>query len=447
MRNKILKIGIIIILICSIVWLPIPTVYASLVNNAREESGDRPPPPVPPDEPSQPIDTPEPVVDDTIRIEIPYFSTIEGNVYEDMSFYGGTIPNQGIREILVQLCDSGGNTIGITRTDENGHYSFSPAPGTYTTKFLYGKLEGDTNAERTQQILKYNGHDYYVSELPGTQQYVVNNAITEEITITGRGCAQVFLLIDCSYGMRTTPVTINGITKSRLEVVVDSAKRLIDELLNSGENIYIGLEFFSGENYIACGLTKNKVALNQKLDEIVSNNWQVHNTDIYKALEKATDSFVNKDPENSNRYIVLLSDGIPTKAGDDCTIYRDDSDEYIRYMLRGPIHDRTKEKAQKIVQEDKVKLFALFVRADDPEENEIVADIFQPTANRFMSVNDGYEVVRAITNDIKEYIREERQEIEYTEEMIVTRGYEEAWRRQAVDSNFYDKVFTYMNRK
>ena len=64
-----------------------------------------------------------------------------------------------------------------------------------------------------------------------------------------------------------------------------------------------------------------------------------------------------------------------------------------------------------------------------------------------MSVNDGYEVVRAITNDIKEYIREERQEIEYTEEMIVTRGYEEAWRRQAVDSNSYDKVFTYMNRK
>ena len=129
--------------------------------------------------------------------------------------------------------------------------------------------------------------------------------------------------------MRTTQVVVNGEAKTRLQIAADSAKQLINSLISSGENIYVGLVFLSGTNYRAVSLTKNIEILSKALDEIVNNGWYTPNTNILGALNKAKDSFYNNDKNNSNRYIVLISDGIPTSDGT-TQVYRDESEQILR---------------------------------------------------------------------------------------------------------------------
>ena len=82
------------------------------------------------------------------------------------------------------------------------------------------------------------------------------------------------------------------VTKSRLQIATDSAKELIEKLVESGENIYIGLVFFSGTSYRAVSLTKDTEILYQALDDIVSNGWQTPNTNIVGALDKVMNRII-----------------------------------------------------------------------------------------------------------------------------------------------------------
>ena len=54
----------------------------------------------------------------------------------------------------------------------------------------------------------------------------------------------------------------------------------------------------------------------QALDDIVANGWEFPNTNIVGALDKGRGSYYNNDELNSNRYLAILSDGIPTSDGE-----------------------------------------------------------------------------------------------------------------------------------
>lgn len=54
----------------------------------------------------------------------------------------------------------------------------------------------------------------------------------------------------------------------------------------------------------------------QALDDIVANGWEFPNTNIVGALDKVMESYYNNDELNSNRYLAILSDGIPTSDGE-----------------------------------------------------------------------------------------------------------------------------------
>ena len=362
MRRKIIRFLSFLILIIMITLCLAPTVHAGLVSNARGESGSRPPPPTPPDAPQTKPGTPStPTETGPKKITVTHMTSINGYVYEDIGQQIGTNGSDSSRAqipvagVTVNLIGTGMSVV----TDENGYYSFSPPPGTYTTEFIYGNANNMSVSDISgvRNVLKYNGHDYITVLTPEEQEYIDVQQI--EIQHGGKGSAQVFLAVDCSAVMRSTQVTVNGVTKSRLQVATDAAKELIKSLIGSGENIYVGLVFFSGTSYRAVSLTKDTEILYQALDDIVANGWQTPNTNIVGALDKVMESYYNNDKENSNRYLAILSDGIPTSDGENET-YSDMSDEQIMSTLE-TIKENTK-KAVNEVKETGVKIFSLIVK-------------------------------------------------------------------------------------
>ena len=445
MKNKFIKMLIFFIIIILILICLIPTVKASLVSNARGESGSRPPPPTPPDDPSTPSQPGTVPSTGPVTITQTHMTEINGYVYEDIGQVIGTdgtdstnlkLPVEGVTVNLL----SGEQVVSSLITDSSGYYSFSPGAGNYTVEFIYGDIGGQAanNINLVRHILKYNGHDYITVQTPKDQEYIHVEEL--EIQHSGKGSAQVFLAVDCSAVMRNTQVEVNNQTKTRLQIAADSAKILINELVESGDNIFIGLVFFSGTSYRAVSLTKDTEVLYQALDDIVANGWQTPNTNIVGAIDKVMESYYNNDTNNSNRYLAILSDGIPTSDGEHQTYY-DMSDSEIQNTLE-IIKKSTKDKLNEI--KDKgVKTFSLIVEGDE-DENLWAEDIFgKPISDIFVSAKDGQEMVNAINEDLQEYIISTTETKEYTSSYTVLAGYEDAERRKTVDNNF--QTFTYNN--
>ena len=168
MRKKVEILLVILILITFFTLYITPAVHAGLVSNAKGESGTRPPPPTPPDapqtNPSNPGTSGEsgpPVV------TITHMTSINGYVYEDVGEIIGTGDSSGsahdstnnhvpIAGVTVRLI-SGNSIVSTTVTNENGYYSFSPSPGTYTVEFIYGNAGPQlaSNASDINAVRKY----------------------------------------------------------------------------------------------------------------------------------------------------------------------------------------------------------------------------------------------------------------------------------------------------
>ena len=359
-------------------------------------------------------------------------------MYEDLGFVKSDNPGEDDKQklgtasgITVNLLDGAGNIVDTQITDDSGAYSFRPSQaGTYSTEFYYGIYQGSKSS------LNYNGHDYIAVKTPTEQQTI--NVTKEEVIASGKGAAQVYLAIDCSISMRNTIVNIDGQEQTRLQVAVDAAKKLQEALINSGDNVYVGLIFFSGTNYRAVSLTKDKESLNAALSDIESNDWWTSNTDIGGALDKAYDSFYNNDKEDSNRYIAIISDGIPTKIGG-TEVYSDETDEEILNKLYNVIAPQTKEKVKEIAEKG-VKILSLFTKSDDEEENALVEATFKNVSDWYANIRDGEEMQWFISKGIKEEILDTTLSKEYVTEEVskshILAGYEDPERREEVDKLF-----------
>lgn len=438
MSMKSSKIIAIILVLIMLLEMLCTVSYAGFIDGVLGESGSAPPPPTPPDAPPTTIpSTPSGSGEPAIPVEtITCYTSISGNVYEDLGYTSignkeddkkSTKPIEGV---IVRLKQNG-NVIQTMRTDESGNYSFHPAPGTYSVDFVYGDLSGvdKNNTGLVQNILKYNGQDYFAASVPGQEEYI--DSETVEIQQSGKGCLQLYIALDCSTSMRSTMVEYNGKNQSRLAVVVDSAKQLCSSLINSGDNIYVGLIFFSGTNYRAVSLTKNLDLLNQALDDINSNDWCTPNTNIVGALDKSYESFANNG-DDSNRYITILSDGVPTSDGNTQTYYQDSEDEVYRKL--DVISQSTIDKLEEL-KSNGVNIISLITKSEDEEENQYVQDIFKHSTV-FENIEDGYKTVDIIKEQLKDYIISHTDEKHYSSSHQVLAGYEDSARRQEVDSNF-----------
>lgn len=309
-----------------------------------------------------------------------------------------------------------------------------------------------SNEDEVKNIIKYNGQDYLVKSISGkytslrgnsTRTTIHSNYDPEkyEAEQSAEGITQIMLAVDCSYSMRNETTIVDGNEMSKLEVAVNSSKKLINQLLDNNINIYIGLIFFSGTNYRAVSLTKNKDELELALNDIISNNWLTANTDVTSTLDKAVKSFYTEN----NRYIILISDGFPTKATTNNNVietYYDDSNAVIEDKLE-KIKNITKAKISNIINQN-IKFISLLTLPENDNETRdfvksIYADGYEGNENLIFKMisEDSQELENTIKDEIKDYIIEESVDnIKENATYIPAIGYEDYKRYKKIVNNF-----------
>ena len=413
---------------------------AGIAQEAAREGPNIPPKDPKPDAPQNPIDpggetkeiTTIPVTlrqkHGDVSIPVPYYNGIKGNAFEDLGKDFLTregkekLKKENIQYIRVDLIGEDGQIKDTKYTDSDGNYAFiyndgDYIPGKYKLKFTYGFIDeseinqlksqsySDDNVKKLKEIIKYNGQDYYTELVGGkgnssfsyssTSGYKSQTyAIETIIKTTGKGCAQVFLTIDCSFSMRENKVVINGEEKSRLDAELDAAKELIKSLLQDGtKNIYVGIVAYRGSAYRAASLTNNIPLLNDTIEDIRNDTtWNEANTDVTAALEKCYESYCNND-ENSNRYIILLSDGIPTKCKNTILYNNDSTSSQIAALekIAQNTHDALNEMRQNGIQ-----IYGVFISSGDVAGDKLVKDIFDKDDD-FYQYNDFQDILNTIT--------------------------------------------------
>lgn len=468
MRKKLLNVLVIIVMTTVVILSNFNISIAStdaLISSAQGESGPMPPPPTPGDSSGGGSHTPSLVEKHgDITVYEYYHTGIKGNAYENLGINIGkqgkdsiSLIKTAIQYVKVELFKASDNPetdspVKTTYTDSNGGYQFlNITPGNYKVKFTYGLVEDIdskslSNVNEIKRIIKYNGQDYMVESVGGSsnETYVAQTySIDKTIKACGAGCAQVFLAIDCSQSMRATTIEVDGVEKTMLQAEIDAAKKMINSLLDGKKNIYIGIVAFSGDAYRAVSLTDNIAILEHALKEIDEGNWYVANTDVAKALKKAKESFSNND-ENSNRYIMLLSDGIPTKFGTE-QVYCDETAEETYNKLLS-ISEKTRDYVSEL-KEEGINVYGVFVSNSNDTEDNFVRNIFQDNCSEFYLESDINTILYKINQSFQKYIIETIKDNENYTEMgdysYSISGKEDSNRREEVDNNY--SQFDYSN--
>ena len=424
-NNRIIfKLIIIIVLILSAQLMINSFSYAGLADRARPEGASRPASQPPDDEPTttETEEEEEEEERETNLITPTIFTSIEGTVYEDNAnnlnidndpsnpFTAddelSTVPG-----VVVSL----GSTANTVTTDSEGKFKFEPAPGNYFISFECANVEKSKTLDsslKIADILKYNGQDYIIDKISGSVgdiAYDTLNVTEHEIIQSKRGATQVYLLIDMSVSMFEGTTVINGTEKNKLDASIDAAKVLIHGLLSEGKNIYIGIIVYAGDCYRAASLTKDELYLYDKLEEAkkIYDEMKYGYTDFTVALDKAYNSFyINEsDPdflEHTNRSIVLITDGVPTKAGSD-SFYDDDSEEYIHDLLINKVGPATKNKLEEIKNAG-VHIMSLISPETDSETVSYIESIFKDIVDVYAMASDDQDLINRIKKDVKEFI-------------------------------------------
>ena len=367
-----------------------------------------------------------------------YFTGISGNVYEQIHQETGKIVdynnNPGIKYIKVIAQGSDGKEY-VKYTDENGNYSFEGLkPGSYKLKFVYGTGEEYNDEEAIKTNLKYNGLDYTASSA-GTVK-TEKTIIEKTIIYSGTGATEIILAIDCSVSAWNT-VLEDG--QTRLEKQKEAAKQLINALLDE-ENIYIGIVCFAGDQsaWRAIGQTNNRELLMQTLDEIRKDGKCNYvalpgGTNIIGALNKSKSSFVS---DESNKWIVLLSDGAPTTDGA-THIYSDDTDKELIRKLN--VIAKNTQNVLKKLSSNNINICSFIVDSMDKLEKEVVENIFSYKGGKGYFHSSDQEATKVIKEDILKHIIVNTKEKEnITKEELVKKfdGVEDEERRKLVNKRY-----------
>ena len=125
---------------------------------------------------------------------------------------------------------------------------------------------------------------------------------------------EIMLVIDNSKSMTDNVTT----TKTREDLVIDSAKTLINNLLEDNTLLKIGAVSFSTNSDISKEGTAEDAQLiseltndSSKLTSAISNiQYNGPRTNLQSGVSLAKQYF-SKDTDNSHKYIIVLSDGVP----------------------------------------------------------------------------------------------------------------------------------------
>ncbi len=129
--------------------------------------------------------------------------------------------------------------------------------------------------------------------------------------------ADIFLVIDDSYSMKTQITT----EMTRKDAVITAAKTLANKLLALNEDIQVGVVSFSSsategtlqDAKLRTVPTHDSVAVQAAIADIATTPYDGPRTNIDAGLQMANSHF-DSQSTNTNRYIIVLTDGVPNNA-------------------------------------------------------------------------------------------------------------------------------------
>ena len=202
--------------------------------------------------------------------------------------------------------------------------------------------------------------------------------------VVNKPTGEIMLVLDNSDSMNNT---VDG-TKTRKELIFDSAKTLVSNLLKDNKELKIGIVSFSTNTDISKeGSSEDANLVSSLSNDISKLNNAISNikadgprTNLESGLDLASGQFTKTD---NNKYMIVLTDGVPNVALNyDKNYY---SDDVISKTLTG-IDD------EKYIPATTTKSFGKIIE-------EIFGTTSNPTVGKFYYVTDN-EVESIIKNDI-----------------------------------------------
>lgn len=231
------------------------------------------------------------------------------------------------------------------------------------------------------------------------QLQVVNNEADAKPT------GELILVLDNSDSMNNHIDQNDDTSPTRKEIIFNSAKSLISNMLENNDSLQVGIVSFSSNVDVAkeatladanvvSSLNTNADELNSLIDNI---NADGPRTDLDSGITLASQQF---SKENNNKYIIVLTDGVPNIAlGYNKPYYSDD------------VINTTKAKLIELDSQG-INLITMLTGIEDENYvpqgvsksfGQIILEVFgtqeSPTAGNFYYVSDK-QVEETITNDI-----------------------------------------------
>lgn len=239
---------------------------------------------------------------------------------------------------------------------------------------------------------------------------LTNKEVTLQLQVTNeeensKPTGELMLVLDNSDSMNDLVDPDNEQSESRKDLIFESSKTLVSNLLEGNDNLQIGIVSFSSnvdssqegtsaDANVVAALSNNATELNNAISNIEANGPR---TDLDAGITLASKQFTETD---NNKYMIVLTDGVPNIAL-----------EYNNPYYSDDVINTTKAKLQQLENEG-INITTMLTGIDDEDYTpiniektfgEIINEIFgteeNPTTGNFYYVTDD-EVEETITNDI-----------------------------------------------
>lgn len=240
---------------------------------------------------------------------------------------------------------------------------------------------------------------------------LANKKVTLQLQVTNeeeniKPTGELMLVLDNSDSMNKN-VTSEGTNGSvtRKDLIFNSAKTLVSNLLEGNDNLKVGIVSFSSNTDVSkeatledanvvSPLSNNVTELNNAISNIEANGPR---TDLDAGITLASEQFTKTD---NNKYMIVLTDGVPNIAL-----------TYNNPYYSDDVINTTKAKLQQL-ENNGISVITMLTGIDDENYvpvgitktfSEIINEVFgteeNPTTGKFYYVTDD-EVEKTITNDI-----------------------------------------------
>ena len=239
---------------------------------------------------------------------------------------------------------------------------------------------------------------------------LANKEVTLQLQVTNeeqsaKPTGELMLVLDNSDSMNDLVDPDNEQSESRKDLIFESAKTLVSNLLEGNDNLQVGIVSFSSnvdasqegtsaDANVVAALSNNAAELNNAISNIEANGPR---TDLDAGITLASEQFTETD---NNKYMIVLTDGVPNIALNYNNPYYSDN-----------VINTTKAKLQQLENEG-INITTMLTGIDDENYTpvtttktfgQIINEIFgteeNPTTGNFYYVKDD-QVEETITNDI-----------------------------------------------